>query len=159
MTRILTGRSPALTLVEPFQGKRDKSAKLSKASPTKQRRTSSKNPRKPRAAARRGLGARKESALVTTTAKEEKRRRRRRSSSVLEQLIAGCDADRVAVHFLDGTVREGALLFNAIKRSGKLINVEEEFSLDFDTRQVKTIKILKQRDASELPLEDVSEND
>jgi len=82
---------------------------------------------------------------LATTAKEV-RRRRRRSLTVLEQLIAGCDAERVAVRFLDGTVREGALLYNAIKRSGKLINVEEEFSLDFDTREVKTIKVLMARE-------------
>lgn len=86
--------------------------------------------------------------MATTAAAKEKRRRKRRSPTVLEQLIAGCDAERVSVHFTDGEVKEGALLYNAIKRSGKLINIDEEFSLDFDTQDVKTIKILQARDLS-----------
>ncbi len=85
--------------------------------------------------------------VSTTKASRSHRRKRKRTPSVLEQLVAGCEAERVSVHFLDGRVREGALLFNAIKQSGKLINVEDEFSLDFDTTQVKTIKILKPRAA------------
>ena len=81
------------------------------------------------------------------TAKETRRRRgKKRTPTVLEQLLAGCEAERVAVHFLDGTVKEGALLYNAIKRSGKLINVDEEFSLDFDTHEVRCIKVLVTRD-------------
>jgi len=59
--------------------------------------------------------------------------------------MSGTDAERVAVHFLDGRAKEGALLYNAIKRSGKLINVEEEFSMDFDTHEVKAIKVLRSR--------------
>ena len=74
-----------------------------------------------------------------------RRRAKKRTPTVLEQLISGTDAERVAVHFLDGRSKEGALLFNAIKRSGKLINVEEEFSLDFDTHEVKAIKVLRVR--------------
>ena len=81
------------------------------------------------------------------SAKERVRRssRRKRTPSVLEQLIAGCDAERVAVQFLDGRLLEGALLFNPIKRSGKLINVEQEFSLDFEPLEVKEIKVLRAR--------------
>ena len=80
-----------------------------------------------------------------TTATRGRRRAKKRTPTVLEQLVAGTQAERVAVLFFDGTKREGALLYNAIKRSGKLINVDEEFSLDFDTHEVKTIKILKPR--------------
>jgi hypothetical protein len=60
-------------------------------------------------------------------------------------LITGCEAERVAVHFVDGRLLEGALLFNPIKRSGKLINVELEFSVDFEPLEVKEIKILETR--------------
>jgi hypothetical protein len=48
----------------------------------------------------------------------------------------------VSVHFLNGDVKEGALLYNTIKRSGKLINIQEEFSVDFETHQVKSIRVL-----------------
>ena len=80
---------------------------------------------------------------MATTAKDRRRRRKKRQPTVLEQLISGCDAERVGVHFVDGRVLEGALLYNAVKQSGKLINVEEEFSLDFETGEVKEIRVLK----------------
>ncbi len=74
-----------------------------------------------------------------------KRRKGKRKATVLEQLMAGCSAERVAVVFRDGKSLEGALLFNPIKRSGKLINVDEEFSIDFETTEVKNIKVLINR--------------
>ena len=82
---------------------------------------------------------------VTARERESRTSRRKRSPSVLEQLVAACDAERVAVQFLDGRLLEGALLFNPIKRSGKLINVEQEFSLDFEPLEVKEIKVLQSR--------------
>jgi len=91
---------------------------------------------------------------LAVTAKERAPRtsKRKRSPTVLEQLISGCDAERVAVRFVDGRLLEGALLFNPIKRSGKLINVEQEFSLDFEPLEVKEIKILQAR-APSAPIE------
>ena len=82
---------------------------------------------------------------VTAKERESRTSKRKRSPTVLEQLVSGCDAERVAVHFLDGRLLEGALLFNPIKRSGKLINVEQEFSLDFEPPEVKEIKVLQLR--------------
>lgn len=79
---------------------------------------------------------------MSTLTKEVKRRKRQRKPSVLEQLIAGCSAERVSVHFVDGRALEGALLYNPIKRSGKLINIDKEFSIDFETIEVRTIKVL-----------------
>ena len=79
---------------------------------------------------------------MAATAKE-RRPRRKRAPTVLEQLISGCEAERVSVHFNSGKVKEGALLYNAIKQSGKLINIDDEFSIDFSTDQVKAIKIIK----------------
>jgi hypothetical protein len=86
-----------------------------------------------------------DSLAVFARERESRSSRRKRSPSILEQLIAGCDAERVAVQFVDGRVLEGALLFNPIKRSGKLINVDQEFSLDFDPIEVKEIKVLVAR--------------
>lgn len=82
---------------------------------------------------------------VTARERASRTSRRKRSPTVLEQLVAACDAERVAVQFLDGRLLEGALLFNPIKRSGKLINVEQEFSLDFEPLEVKEIKVLQSR--------------
>lgn len=84
---------------------------------------------------------------MVVTAKERASRpsKRKRSPTVLEQLISGCDAERVAVRFVDGRLLEGALLFNPIKRSGKLINVDQEFSLDFEPMEVKEIRVIQSR--------------
>ena len=82
---------------------------------------------------------------VTAKEREPRTSKRKRSPTVLEQLISGCDAERVAVRFVDGRLLEGALLFNPIKRSGKLINVEQEFSLDFEPLEVKEIRVLQSR--------------
>lgn len=88
----------------------------------------------------------KEGALAVIAKEREPRStRKKRAPNILEQLIAGCDAERVAVQFVDGRVLEGALLFNPIKRCGKLINVDQEFSLDFDPIEVKEIKVLVAR--------------
>lgn len=82
---------------------------------------------------------------VTAKERESRSSRKKRTPNILEQLVAGCDAERVAVQFIDGRTLEGALLYNPIKRSGKLINVDEEFSLDFDPIEVKEIKVLLAR--------------
>ena len=82
---------------------------------------------------------------VTAKEREPRSARRKRVPSVLEQMIAACDAERVAVHFIDGRLLDGALLFNPIKRSGKLINVEQEFSLDFVPLEVREIRVLQAR--------------
>ena len=82
---------------------------------------------------------------VTAKERDSRSSRKKRTPNILEQLIAGCDAERVAVQFVDGRSLEGALLFNPIKRSGKLINVEQEFSLDFDPLEVKEIRIVLAR--------------
>lgn len=83
---------------------------------------------------------------MASSTRDLKRRRRQRKATVLEQLIAGCAAEKVAVHFVDGRSLEGALLYNPIKHSGKLINVDQEFSLDFHTNDVRLIKVLIGRD-------------
>ncbi len=90
---------------------------------------------------------------MAATAKESKRRRKKRAPTVLEQLISGCDAERVSVHFVDGTVKEGALLYNAIKQSGKLINIDQEFSVDFEPIEVREIRVMKGRDLKPEPVE------
>ena len=83
--------------------------------------------------------------MAATAMAKDRRSRRKRVPTVLEQLITGCQAERVSVQFLDGKTLEGALLFNAIKRSGKLINIDSEFSIDFECEQVKQIKVLRER--------------
>jgi hypothetical protein len=60
---------------------------------------------------------------------------------ILQDLRKAARADRVALEFRDGRVLQGAILFNDIKKCGKLINIEEEFSVDFDAAQIKAVRI------------------
>ena len=49
-------------------------------------------------------------------------------------------ADMCNVHFKDGRVFSGALVFNPFKGTGRLINVDEEFSIDFEIDDVRDVR-------------------
>jgi hypothetical protein len=61
--------------------------------------------------------------------------------SLLQSLKKAARADKVCLHFNDGTIVEGAILFNEIKKCGKIINIEDEISLDFDIEEVTKVKL------------------
>ena len=63
------------------------------------------------------------------------------SKDTLKNLRKAAKVDRVSLFFKDGKVLEGAVLFNEIKQCGKLINVEEEFSVDFSAADIREVKI------------------
>lgn len=46
-------------------------------------------------------------------------------------LLGARTADAVTLYFKDGRVLHGALIFNQFKGTGRLINIDEEFSIDF----------------------------
>jgi hypothetical protein len=60
---------------------------------------------------------------------------------ILQDLRKAAKAERVALEFRDGRVLHGAILFNDIKKCGKLINVEDEISVDFDAAQIRAVKL------------------
>ena len=49
-------------------------------------------------------------------------------------------ADLCTVHFNDGRVFSGALVFNRFNGMGRLINVDEEFSIDFEIDDVREVE-------------------
>jgi hypothetical protein len=59
----------------------------------------------------------------------------------MQTLKKAARADKVSLYFNDGTIVEGAILFNEIKKCGKIINIEDEISLDFDIEQVSKVKL------------------
>ena len=61
--------------------------------------------------------------------------------TLLQSLKKAARADKVSLSFKDGTIVEGAILFNEIKKSGKIINIEDEISLDFDINDITKVKI------------------
>ncbi|MEW6741633.1 MAG: hypothetical protein AB1486_02645 [Planctomycetota bacterium] len=62
-------------------------------------------------------------------------------SNILQDLRKAAKADRVCLHFRDGKVVEGAILFNELKQCGKIINIEEEFSMDFNACEIVDVKL------------------
>ncbi|MFM1873110.1 MAG: hypothetical protein RL398_2532 [Planctomycetota bacterium] len=60
---------------------------------------------------------------------------------VYDLLMNARQADWVELHLEDGRNLSGAIIFNEFKGTGRLINVDEEFSIDFHVDQVLHVKI------------------
>ena len=61
--------------------------------------------------------------------------------TLLQSLKKAARSDKVSLFFKDGTMIEGAILFNEIKKCGKIINIEDEISLDFDIAEIAKVKL------------------
>ena len=55
-------------------------------------------------------------------------------------LLSARTADVCTLHFKDGRVLRGALVFNQFKGTGRLINVDEEISIDFAVNDLRDLK-------------------
>ena len=53
------------------------------------------------------------------------------SQRLYDQLLGARTADKVTLYFKDGRVLNGALIFNQFKGTGRLINIDQELSVDF----------------------------
>lgn len=60
---------------------------------------------------------------------------------VYDLLMNARQADWVELSLDDGRSLSGAIIFNEFKGTGRLINVDQEFSLDFNVDQVVDVKI------------------
>jgi hypothetical protein len=60
---------------------------------------------------------------------------------VYDLLMNARQAEWVELHLEDGRNLSGAIIFNEFKGTGRLINVDEEFSIDFHVDQVLHVKI------------------
>ena len=60
---------------------------------------------------------------------------------VFDLLMNARQADWVELSMKDGRCLSGAIIFNEFKGTGRLINVDEEFSYDFHVDQVVDVKI------------------
>lgn len=61
--------------------------------------------------------------------------------TLLQNLKKAARSDKVSLFFKNGKMVEGAILFNEIKKSGKIINIVEEISLDFEMSDVLKVKV------------------
>jgi hypothetical protein len=59
---------------------------------------------------------------------------------IYDMLLNARTADKVTVHFKDGRVIAGALIFNPFKGTGRLIDVEKEASIDFAIENIRDLR-------------------
>jgi len=55
-------------------------------------------------------------------------------------LLGARTADLCTLHFKDGRVLRGAVVFNQFKGTGRIINVDEELSVDFAVDELRDLK-------------------
>ena len=60
---------------------------------------------------------------------------------VYDLLMNARQADWVELSLEDGRCMSGAIIFNEFKGTGRLINVQQEISFDFNVDQVVDVKI------------------
>ena len=58
---------------------------------------------------------------------------------IYDMLLNARTADKVTVHFKDGRVVHGALIFNPFKGTGRLINIDQEISVDFAVDDIRDL--------------------
>jgi len=63
------------------------------------------------------------------------------NQTIVTTLRQAAAEEKVAVEFRDGRTVEGAILFNESKGCGKVINIDEEISVDFQIEQILTVKM------------------
>ena len=59
---------------------------------------------------------------------------------IYDLLLGARTADVCTLHFKDGRVLRGALVFNQFKGTGRLINVDEETSTDFAVDELRDLR-------------------
>ena len=62
------------------------------------------------------------------------------SQRIYDLLLGARTADKVTLYFRDGRVLHGALIFNPFKGTGRLINIDQEMSVDFAVDQLREVK-------------------
>ena len=59
---------------------------------------------------------------------------------IYDMLLGARTAEVCTVHFKDGRVLRGSLVFNQFKGTGRLINVDDEISTDFAVDEIRDLK-------------------
>ena len=55
-------------------------------------------------------------------------------------LLSARTAEVCTLHFKDGRVIRGALVFNRFKGTGRIINIDDEVSIDFGVDELRDLK-------------------
>ena len=60
---------------------------------------------------------------------------------IYDLLLSARTADVCTLYFKDGRIVQGALIFNQSKGTGRIINVDQELSLDFGIDELRDLKL------------------
>ena len=60
---------------------------------------------------------------------------------IYDLLLGSRTADKVTMHFKDGRAVQGALIFNPFKGTGRIINIDQELSVDFAVDDIRDLRI------------------
>jgi len=70
-----------------------------------------------------------------------KKSRQMGAEKIYDLLLGARTADHVTLHFKDGRLVNGALIFNPFKGTGRIINIEQELSVDFAIEDIRDLKL------------------
>jgi len=59
---------------------------------------------------------------------------------IFDLLVTARSADRVTLYFRDGRIVTGAVIFNETKGTGRVINIDEEVSVDFRVENLRDVR-------------------
>lgn len=66
--------------------------------------------------------------------------RKKAQDKIFQRLVKGKQKDHVTLVFRDGRVVDGMIIFNELKRVGRLINVNKEISVDYSMEDVREVR-------------------
>jgi len=75
--------------------------------------------------------------MASSTSKKSRQLSQER---IYDALMTSRTADQLTLLFKDGRVVTGALVFNHLKGTGRLINVDEEVSMDFSVDEIRDVR-------------------
>lgn len=75
--------------------------------------------------------------MASSTSKKSRQLSQER---IYDALMTSRTADEITLAFKDGRIVTGALVFNHLKGTGRLINVEQEMSMDFSVDEIRDVR-------------------
>ena len=60
---------------------------------------------------------------------------------IYDLLLGARTADKATISLKDGRVIHGALIFNPFKGTGRIINIDQELSVDFAVDDIRDLKL------------------
>ena len=78
---------------------------------------------------------------MTTTESPPRRGRKLTPEKVFDLLMSARTEPWVTIFFADSRVLSGAVIFNEYKGTGRIINIDEEVSIDFSVDEVRDVRI------------------